>query len=436
MNAPRRLAVCGLVAVLAAVIFAVPSSGRPLLQFGRPVQLTKPEAGGFEPGIAVDRFGNVYVTAHKDRYINAAGPDSQTPVGVRGASYVWTSPDGVHFHDLTPDEPYVYQVADEGDLDVSPDGHLYFVDTNVVDSTFTSWTIHGRGKQRFDMTRPAIPSGQPVDDRPWVAGGNEGTVLYTTNNGAWPAYPAGDISSGDGTGPGRYTVYVSHDHGATFDSRGITLKDSGWCYPAADKRPGSKLLYVVCVDIDVPGQAFDHALYSYVSRDDGATWSRYLITHWKNATWPSVSVGADGTVYASIGDFRHGHGLPRVFVSHDEGRTWSERDVPWKGRAIPYSWMDVAPNGTIGVGFYSRPNNTSPWFVYAAESAADAPFEVGEVSSTPIATKEGFPEGDFFQVAFGPTDELNVVWTSNLAELAGIPGSDGDDPQIFYARQS
>jgi hypothetical protein len=424
-------------ALAAPALLAAPSTAA-TLRFGDPVLLTQPNLGGFEPGIQVDRFNNVYVTAHKQRHINVISPDPQTPTGVRTASFVWTSADGVHFRELTPDQRYTMQFGDEGDLALDDAGHLYFVDTNVPDSTFTRWRIGGRGRQTMELTRPVIPSGQPVDDRPWIAAHGNGTVLYTTNAGLATANPVADRSAGSGSGPGRFTAYMSHDGGQTFDPRGVSLRDSGWCRPAADHRPGSKTLYVVCIDIDLPDQVYAHALYVYVSHDDGATWTRRRIARYESAGWPSVAVARDGSVYASIPD---GHENPdgttsdrvRVFHSTTGGRTWSERTVPWRGE-IPYSWLDVAPDGTVGVGFYSRPSASSPWFVYAAEAPPGGAFALGRVSSKPIASADGFPRGDFFQVAFGPDSRLNVVWT-RLATLGGADATYGDNSDVLFARQ-
>src|SRR5204862_498970 len=69
-----------------------------------------------------------------------------------------------------------------------------------------------------------------------------------------------------GSGPGRYTVYSSYDGGQTWDHLGISLKDSGWCRPAA--APKSKYVYAMCTNDT-------GKLYSYVSADDGHTWRRY-----------------------------------------------------------------------------------------------------------------------------------------------------------------
>src|SRR5690242_6434427 len=55
----RALATAG--AVTTAVALAVPSSAAPTgPRFGAPVKVTPDLAGGYEPGIYADRFGNLY----------------------------------------------------------------------------------------------------------------------------------------------------------------------------------------------------------------------------------------------------------------------------------------------------------------------------------------------------------------------------------------
>ena len=48
--------------------------------------------------------------------------------------------------------------------------HLYYVDTNVADDTFTRWKVNGLGNVTLETTRPLIPAAQFVDDRPWGLG--------------------------------------------------------------------------------------------------------------------------------------------------------------------------------------------------------------------------------------------------------------------------
>src|SRR2546421_7615228 len=71
------------------------------IHFGTPVRLpTYESCGGYEPGIALDRYGNIFVTAHKQNHCLALAQDPNAPDGVRAQSWLWTSTDGVHFVDM------------------------------------------------------------------------------------------------------------------------------------------------------------------------------------------------------------------------------------------------------------------------------------------------------------------------------------------------
>src|SRR4051794_7053054 len=94
---------------LAAALFAVTALAVPWSasaattapRFGTPVKLpTWQSCGGYEPGIATDRFGNIFVTAHKQNHCLTAALDPSSPVGVRAQSWMWTSSDGVNFVDM------------------------------------------------------------------------------------------------------------------------------------------------------------------------------------------------------------------------------------------------------------------------------------------------------------------------------------------------
>ena len=69
--------------------------------FGTPVRLpTFKSCGGYEPGIAIDKYGNIFVTAHKQNHCDAVALDPSAPTGVRAQSWMWTSSDGVNFTDM------------------------------------------------------------------------------------------------------------------------------------------------------------------------------------------------------------------------------------------------------------------------------------------------------------------------------------------------
>jgi hypothetical protein len=463
----KKLAVAaGLVTVaaLTAPTFAGAPTGP---RFGAPVLLTTDKgAGGYEPSILVDHFNNVVVTAHKQNHTLVASPDSRSATKLRNQSWIWYSGDHRTFNDmpgLTPLMEQNHEFGDEGDVAYDETGHVYFVDTNVTDNSFTRWKATGNGKLTMETTRPVGPFGEPVDDRPWITAHGDGTVMYIGNQGDKVTYPAGGTGDGDAYGPGRYTVYLSRDHGGTFDPLGITLKDSGWCRPAADHRKGSKLLYVLCTNDgganDVQQNAGDKGfekglLYAYVSADDGRTWQRHTMGTYKAGdpwtTYPSVTVGKDGTVYALYNDDEYSGACSAttsatfgcdsnvkashlmLYTSRTNGRTWTKREVTPNAGLMRYTWVDVAPNGTLGIAYYYRENTASPWYLYAATAAPGKKFSAAKVTTKPVASKDfGSPLGDFFQCAFGPDSKLNVSWTSLNTDLL----AEGLNSDIYYARQ-
>lgn len=398
-------------------------------EFADPVRLTSPGVGGFEPGIRVDRFGNIYVTAHKDRQVNAVAPDASTARGVRGASYLWTSTDSRTFRTLTPDSPYVDQPGIEGDLALDDAGNLYFVDTYAGDVAFTAWSVSGPGRQRVQLHRQVLGQTQAMEDRPWLAAKGNGTVLYTVNSGASPVY-AGRSSAGDGSGPGRYTVYMSYDGGRAFDPVGVTLRDSGWCGPAADHAPQSRDLYVVCIDVDQPGQVFDRAIYGYSSHDDGRSWARTRIGTYSSAWWPTTAVGPDGTVWVALPDGPR----VRLFASRDRGRTWGERKVPLPPglSAVGEAALAVSSRGDVAV-LGTGTARGGPTHVFAS-TLSKGTWRVVQVSTpqTRVAAPGESSRGEFFQAAYGPDGRLHVVWGSNTTAISQVTtGVDLHD--VYYA---
>jgi hypothetical protein len=424
-------------------------------KFGAPVLLTTDKyAGGYEPSVTVDRYNNVYVTAHKQNQTLVASPDSRATLKVRSQSWLWTSKDGKTFTDmpgLTPLQEQSAEFGDEGEVAHDETGHLYFVDTNVTDNSFSRYKASGNGQVALETTRPVGPFGEPVDDRPWITAHGDGVVMYIGNQGDKVSYPLGRSGDSAAYGPGRYTVYMSYDHGDSFDPLGITLNDSGWCRPAADHRPGSKMLYVLCTNDGGANDATTNAgdagytqgtLWSYVSKDDGKTWNRYRMGSYnaKDAvsTYPSVSIAKDGTVYALYNESKTNSagdpvaGKLRLFSSKTNGRGWTERDVTPAAGIYRYTWLDVAPNGNIGIAYYYRPDKKSDWYVYAAVAKPGERFVAAKVSKDKIASKDfGSAFGDFFEIAFGPDNKLNVVWTSQNTDLV----AEGLNTDIYYAKQ-
>lgn len=451
-------------------------------RFGTPVRLpTFKSCGGYEPGIALDKYGNIFVTAHKQNHCDAVAADPSAPIGVRAQSWLWTSTDGVNFVDMPGlgnllADPSSLDVGDEGDIALDDAGHFYFVDTKVVDDSFTRWTVSGPGTANMvqDLHRPVIPSLMPVDDRPWVTAHGATTVMYAGNEGDKDSYNVGSTANGctgtvtpPATGQkssgGRYTVFMSHNAGATFDPVGCTLPDSGWCRPAADHTAGSQYLYMFCTNdagaddnVNNPGDpGFTvGTLWSYVSADDGATWHRYMVDSYNSnlpsgsntngdVTWPAIKVAKNGYVYAlfanpqsNASQVKTGTTL-NLYRSVDHGAHWTKQDVtPANAGLIRYSWMDVAGDGhTVGVGYFTHATVSGNWHVYAGtENVFGGTVQYSLVDPVEVAPNGDFAFGDFFEVGFDMLGRLDVVYTRCTELVPGDATTDCLNSDVYFAR--
>ena len=450
----RPLALSALLAAsCGAVLLAQSGQAAPAgPAFRAPVKVTPTGAGGYEPGVVADKFGNLYATAHKENAELVLSPDTRSTTATRSMSWAWYSADhGKSWKNLPGPalgpldaDAMNHNFGDEGDMATDDAGGVYFVDTNVTDITFTSWKATGLGKISYTSHLPVVGFGEPLDDRPWVAAHLDGHVFYFGNQGNKSQYPLGGQGEayGDGTGPGRYTVYSSYDGGKTWDHLGITLKDSGWCRPAA--APRSKYVYAMCGND--AGK-----LYSYVSKDDGKHWSRHEIPDGYTAkggggfeSYPTLQVLNDGSLVGSYldPDCMKG-GVPRcshmlLFRSHDHGRTWTRTDVTpaaqrdWQ---LEYGWMAATPDGKkLGYAVYARPTTKDAWKVYATT------FTPGRkpvlTLLDPVAvTQAGFPEapGDFLMSTFDRQGKLTVTWTrATLQVNAPDGGATGEGQRSLF----
>jgi hypothetical protein len=336
----------------------------------------------------------------------------------------WTDPPG-----LTPASLEQHQVGDEGDMAQDDAGHVYFADTYAGDITLTRWSTNGLGKVTLDYTRPTIPTPED-DDRPWITAHGDGPVFYFANAG-------NKIYNG-----ARYTVHASYDGGVTWDSVGIPLTDSGWCRPAADHRAGSKLVYAACTNDG-------GKLYSFVSTDDGHTWSRYDMGTYNNAdgtqSWPTIQVGPDGTVwvlYVDSNDVGDG-GIPNtnklfLFKSTTNGKTWTKQDItPVVGR-YQYGWLSLSADGkTFGLGIYYRPNSSFAWNVAATTwrigGKPSAKSFVNVDINHPVSPADRTePPADYMGSYFFTDGKLGVIWTRYVlwTDAATL------ERDIYFAKQN
>jgi hypothetical protein len=389
----------------------------------------------WEPTLLIDRHGNVFVAARKTLEQLVIAPDPRSPTLTRSMSWLWISVDGgktfanVHGYPLDLEN---HSWGYESDIAIDEAGHLYQVDQTYADSTIARWTIIGRGDYTFDYFRPLIPTAQPVDDRPWLAAHGSASLIYLSQAGSPFLNPFGR-GGGQAYGPGRYSVHRSTDGGTSFDLFGHSLNESGACRPAADHRRGSKLFYVVCTND--AGK-----LWAYVSDDDGSSYRRYPVGLYnaKGETfdWPLVTVGPNGDVWALHVDAGEINGSEvitnrlKLYRSRDDGRTWSVQDItPREGR---YRWGGLAASadGRLGLAIQHRPNQTSPWRVYAAAfRPGSIPALVSVDQAHPVDGAESpEPPSELVGVAFDRDGTLAVAWT-RMEAVGSLTV-----PRVYFAR--
>jgi hypothetical protein len=184
-----------LTSALFALFIATPFCLAQGTAFGPPVKVTPTGGFGYEPSFVADHFGNLFATAHKENWQLVLAPDLNSPTYSRSMSWAWISTNsGQSWPDiqgLTPLSIEQHEFGDEGDMALDDANHLYFVDTNVADDTFTRWKVNGLGSITLETTRPLIPAAQFVDDRPWVTAHGNGHVFYFGNEGDKVTYPLG-----------------------------------------------------------------------------------------------------------------------------------------------------------------------------------------------------------------------------------------------------
>jgi hypothetical protein len=301
-------------------------------------------------------------------------------------------------------------------------------------------------------------------------------VLYAGNQGDKDTYNAGNTANGCAgtavTPPqpgqkqspqgGRYTVFMSYDGGQNFDSVGCTLPDSGWCRPAADHGPGSQYLYMFCTndagaddEVNNPGDpGFTvGTLWAYVSADNGHSWKRHKVDNYNanlpsgsntngDVTWSQIVVARDGTVYAlynnALSNASQVKTGSQLFLYHsvDHGKTWVRQNVtPSNPGLIRYTWLDVARDGRVGVGYESHSNINGRWHVFAGISSGFGyPVRYSLADPFEVAPQGDFLFGDFFEIAFDNQGRLDVVYTRCTRLVSGDDSTDCLNSDIYFVR--
>jgi len=371
---------------------------------------------GYEPGIACDSKGTLYMTAHKDL-------DRKNTWDYL-ASWFFISKDGGKSWE-SPSEPFPRgekwktYAGDEGDIAIDGRDYVYFVDTYLTDNHIHVWA--NQGVYQYSVR---IQKTTGLDDRPWIAAQGRGIVHYLGNNGM-------EVKGG------RYWYYRSTNGARTF-SRGTPIKGNGWAHIDAERRGNH--VYIIS-ESDTGGPA---DILVYYSDDRGETWNwdkpvRVAHRDGPGREYPVISVSPEGVVWCLWNDATNGvENGTRIFVgrSTDHGRTWDTWEVtPFKG-FIDYPTINAGPNGSVAVAFYATKelpvSASSEWYLYGAMAlnagGGNLTLNFSIADPHPVYVGSNLHAlHDFFEIVISPDMHLNIAYQYYIGPANG-------DSKLFFVR--
>lgn len=360
-------------------------------KFDLEVKISRPQQPAYDPHVAADKYGNLYVVARKE---TPASADDRAATKVRGSSWRWTSSDGgATWVTLpAPAEADGKVAGTVSDVAVDGAGHAYVVDSGVV----LRWTATGLGKVAFDSATPVayLPTGLP----PRLAAYGDGRVFLLAGS----------------------KVYASTDGAKSFGTGGYDVGSATDCRIAAGP---AKAVYVTCRD-----SAYHVSVL--VSHDDAATFTRLPLGPVGTASAydeaPAVAVTRDGTVYVLRGDTHAKRTALTLYRSADAGRAWTQRTATDDVWFMTHLSLAAAPDGRLGAAMYISQGKGWPWFVAGGIFATGKKLLVVNFADhTPVAERDAPPPVGLTGVTFLPDSRLGVSWTV-VAQT--VP--DGTDPLL------
>ncbi|MDP6900191.1 MAG: sialidase family protein [Candidatus Thalassarchaeaceae archaeon] len=428
-----------------------------------------PEYGiGYEPSLAIDGHGNMFITAHKD--LRWSSPDGGLANPLSGEPHIY--PDGACLSDYmtswdyfaswfwitndngttwtraanfeeTPGTILEGQVTngasgsaclgDEGDIAVDAVNRIYYLDTYLEDN----WIhVFSDGGNTFESNFCDRQSSMAADDRPWIQAQNNGIVHYLGNSG---------VSIQDcENGPARYWYYRSDDGGQSWSQ--CFSMPGGWS-TIAPERSGD----YVFVAQENQDTATGHVQVR-ISSDTGLNWGDPINVGPRDGNppegYPLVETNGNGTVavvWADCPNGKIGAWEIRLAMSYDRGETWETWNITpddWEGITM-YPFVSISEDNITAVSFYGIPyDNTAEggyvagqeWYLYTAavrephandtfnfEIAAYNPDGTPEVLHTVTQYEEDAEDvhalHDFFETVISPDGTwMGIAYQQNIGE--------------------
>ncbi len=376
--------------------------------FTTPMRMGYPQGDDWEPAVASDGAGNVYVLITHFGGVPGcaacASPTMMVQVSHDGGS-TFTAPAPLTVSGATQYDPQV-KINTQGTVFVS---YLLGKDTVVQRST-----DHGATWTNPVVVNVGIKQGATDKDGLAVDGAN--------------VYIGFDVAQ-------RFFVAVSHDSGNTFAVAEMNSHTLGWPLNGGATTGPDGSVFLIWELVHKSGQAQGpQDVAVTVSHDHGATWSFAYVDRglppgpscnlcgWDfMGTGSGIAADRGGAVYAIYNAPLTNTGAPYVWFrsSRDGGMTWSARTlvstaVPGSWHAFPavaagaagdvrVDWMDNR-TGAYNVWYRTSSNGGSSW-------SADVPVS-RYLAGISYLTTQGFafPYGDYTTMNLDPAGHAYLAW--------------------------
>jgi hypothetical protein len=370
----------------------------------------------WEPSVAADDFGHVYVAATRFDGPKACRdcPDPAIVFERSGdGGRMWSGPRFLCRCSGVDGQADPVLVTDER-------GRLFAAWMNDFAVQFARSDDFGR---TWTYARP-VDEGLRWSDKPWIGVSDDGQDVYITFNG--PGRSAGT----------PYTVY-SHDSGATWSRPvgGVQTNGLYWFAGGLTVTPeGTAISSQDAYEQDYKGNV---QLYVLRSEDGGRSWSRVPIAESRQGRrcpqgagcglgflGPQMATTSDdgGRVYVLWNETSRKGGPARVYLrwSNDEGKTWSPArrisSVNDGGVDSEFPMIVAAGPGDVRVAWMD--NRTGRWNTWFRRSTDGGRTWSGAVrlsdrpGGAPYKSAQGFrfPYGDYGQLAVDGRGRTHAAW--------------------------
>jgi hypothetical protein len=454
--------------LLAAVAAPATAAKAPAVGFAKPVRVDK-QLGGSEGFVFWSaRYQRLVYSAHlgttlmyRSGLTGAPSGDADLVATYRNQVPLWTSTDlGKTWQRVdTAAGFFASPAASNGfsDPDLTEDagGNVYGAGINLAnDSLFSS----PDGGKTWLTGTPQCHEG----DRPWLAGGREGEVFYSTNSSQSGAIVVRSTDKGATCS----TVFASR-HGAGWTGYGklaYDRKTDALYQPAVfgDNALGLAVLKHASAGFDkgAPGaftatEAVDDTSFNtfwkaVLARDAAGT--MYLV--WSTNPRGGGTGGCDGDKTPLANDVR-------MVSSTDGGRHWSKQQVvAHTGTTLLQPWIVAGSRGNVAVGWFQYDRVVDPncapaaakvgirtAFLYgvlgrrASRATVDPvgkPIHLGPIcdhGTTCVATGEDRRLGEFFTLALDGSGCVMIA-TGDTNDVDPVTGAQLPTARPLFVRQS